>query len=264
MKNQNWYNITNINEHTYIFEENRSSKHNNSYLLLGKNRALMIDTGTGENEPVDDKKIINVINEIKPKDLPLTLLLSHFHYDHNQNMEEFDHVAFPKLPFLEEQVVNNEYKFTKDNLYYGNHPEKTHVDEWFPINQDIDLGDRIIELIHSPGHAPELVVILDKTNKIAFISDVVTNAAMFIFDKKHIPIYNNTFKKLLNIVDESYTFYGGHRKPEVSYERIVNASKLLEDIANGSLEPIDGDVHASGSKWDIWKEYDISLYLFKK
>ena len=47
----------------------------------------MFDTGCGENEVKGDYKIKYIIEKITS--LPLTLIQSHFHFDHNQNIHEF-------------------------------------------------------------------------------------------------------------------------------------------------------------------------------
>ena len=96
----NAHTVTYLEPRTYIIEEPQSSQGNVCYLILGEERAVMFDTGAGENTTVDGTRMRYVIDQIT--DLPVTLLMSHFHFDHNQNIAEFDHVAFIELEYLVE------------------------------------------------------------------------------------------------------------------------------------------------------------------
>lgn len=80
----NWYETTFLAPNTYIIEEPQSSQGNVSYLFFGENEALMFDTGSGENTPVNGTKIQYLLEQLTDK--PITLLLSHFHFDHSQNI----------------------------------------------------------------------------------------------------------------------------------------------------------------------------------
>ena len=77
-----WYEVSYIEQKTYIFNEPKSSQGNVSYLILGDNRAIMFDTGSGENTNENGFRISHHLEQIT--ELPVSLLLSHFHFDHNQ------------------------------------------------------------------------------------------------------------------------------------------------------------------------------------
>ena len=70
-----WYRVTAPSSMTFILEEPNSSQGNVSYLLVGEDRAILFDTGSGENEAVDGLKIRNIIDSKRIHNLPIEALL---------------------------------------------------------------------------------------------------------------------------------------------------------------------------------------------
>jgi glyoxylase-like metal-dependent hydrolase (beta-lactamase superfamily II) len=233
-----WFEVSYVESKTYVIEEPISSEGNVSYLILGDNRAIMFDTGTGENPPVDGSKIEHIIDQLSP--LPVTLLLSHFHYDHNQNIGEFDWVAFPDIPLLQSLVgADSLYDFTNDDLIVGNYPSQVLVNEWLSINTDIDLGGRVIQLVNVTGHSAESIAIIDKTNKLAFMGDFLYNGELFIFDPSDLEAYEESADHLISVLDSDYRLFGAHGSPEVSFEKLQRLKDFLVCIDNGTCKGVN-------------------------
>lgn len=232
-KPENWYDVSSVDGQTWIIQEPRSSQANVSYLISGTDRAIMFDAGTGENKGQDGTKMLYQVQEIT--NLPVTLLLSHFHFDHNQNVEEFEKVAFPDLSYLREAVDEEDvYSISKSELFVGGIPSSIKVSEWLPIGANIDLGNRNIQLISLPGHARESVVVLDHDKKQAFMGDFLYSGALFAFDATQLRTYLNSMDKFIEIVGEDYTLYGAHGIPKVSYQHLLDSRELLHCIVNGN------------------------------
>lgn len=232
-----WFSVSYLNPNTYIIEEPKSSQGNVSYLLIGEEKALMFDTGTGENEAENGFKIKHIIDQLT--DEPVSLLLSHFHFDHNQNIAEFDRLAFADLPFLRQKVdANDHYTFTIEDLFWGDYPAQVKVDEWLPVNADIDLGNRTIQLVNIQGHASESVAIVDKTNKLAFLGDYLYNGALFVFDEADLPLYEESIDHLIAILDAEYRLFGAHGTPEISFGKLQRLKEFLVCIQNEACSSI--------------------------
>ncbi len=70
----NWFTIDQIDETTYIISEYRHWEETHCYLLIGRERCLLIDTGLG---------ICNIYDEVcKLTDKPITAIATHIHWDH--------------------------------------------------------------------------------------------------------------------------------------------------------------------------------------
>ena len=227
---ENWHRISLIDANTHIIEEPQSSQQNVSYLIVGDTKAIMFDTGSGENKGEGGSKMKYQIDKII--DLPTTLVLSHFHFDHNQNIAEFTRVGFPDLPFLREKVKNKTYTFSAEELFSGTTPNNVVVNEWLPVNTDIDLGNRIIQLINIPGHTTESIAIIDKTNKIAFLGDYLYNGVLYVFEKDGINKYKQSIDYLISILDSNYKLYGAHGSPKVPYSNLKKLQDFLICIQN--------------------------------
>ncbi len=231
-----WFNVGYVEPKTYVIEEPESSQGNVSYLLLGNNRAIMFDTGSGENLPVDGYKIKPVMEELTQ--LPTSLLLSHFHFDHNQNISEFNTIAFPDLPFLRQAVsIDDTYSFTSEDLFIGDYPSQAQVNEWLPVNTDIDLGNRIIQLVSIPGHTDESVAIVDKTNKMAFLGDYLYNGSLFLFDNDDLEPYKESVEYLISSLTPDYKLFGAHGTPQIAYSKLEKLNNFLICIENDVCLP---------------------------
>ncbi|WP_025664843.1 MBL fold metallo-hydrolase [Aquimarina megaterium] len=231
----NWYDVDYLKDKTYIIKEPKSSQTNVSYLLIGDNKAIMYDTGSGENEPENGTKIKHITDQLT--NLPVSLLLSHFHFDHNQNISEFENIVFPDLPFLKERITgDNIFSFTTGDLFIGEHPSQVQVNEWLPVNEDIDLGNRIIQLVNIPGHTIESTAIIDKTNKIAFLGDYLYNGALFLFNNNDLNVYRESIDHLISILDSDYTLYGAHGAPKIAFNKLQTLKDFLICIENNNCQ----------------------------
>ena len=71
---ENWFTTTKIDKSTYIISESKHWEETHCYLVLGREKAALIDTGMGF---ADIKKAAE-----DRTDLPITVLTSHAHWVH--------------------------------------------------------------------------------------------------------------------------------------------------------------------------------------
>jgi glyoxylase-like metal-dependent hydrolase (beta-lactamase superfamily II) len=256
-----WFRVSSLNSNTFIIEEPKSSQGNVSYLLVGDERAVLFDTGRGENEAVDGFKIRKVIEELT--NTPVTLLLSHFHFDHVQNISEFEVIAFPDLPMLRERVsADGVFALTEEELFVGGDPIKVTVGEWFPVDRTIDLGNRKIRLVNIPGHTSESIAIIDETNKEAFLGDFLYNGSLFLFRNDDLSLYENSGEFLLSSLGPEYRLFGAHGDPEIEFESLRQLLNLLAGIRDGSYPPKEGIV------WDLpvlrYESATMAIIIFQE
>lgn len=83
--NQPWFEVYKIDPEIYVFYESGQFEEVISYLVIGKNRAALIDTGCG---------IGNIRTLAKQfTQLPIIVVNTHSHYDHIAQNYLFDEVA---------------------------------------------------------------------------------------------------------------------------------------------------------------------------
>ena len=256
---ENWYRTSTILSNTHIIEEPNSSQGNVSYLIKGDTKALMIDTGSGENLGFEGKKIKYLTKGLTS--LPITLLLSHFHFDHNQNIDEFTNVAFPDLAFLRQKTVNDVYTFSQEELFSGTLPKSATVKEWLPLNTNIDLGNRSIQLINIKGHTNESVAVIDKTYKLAFLGDFLYNGTLFLFDVNDIKNYKTSVDYLISILDSNYRLFGAHGTPEISFSKLKELQDFLSCIQSSSCVPQSQTVWGRNTSLYEYNGMKIRIFL---
>jgi len=101
-----WYAVEAIDRQTFAINEPHSSQYNTSYLIVGDTRAVMFDAGSGER-PAGSRSMRDVAGHYTDK--PITLILSHFHYDHISDAAAFDGVILIDRPDIRASIKDGVY-----------------------------------------------------------------------------------------------------------------------------------------------------------
>ena len=137
------------------------------YLLIGKTKALLIDTGA-----VADAKampLAHTVISLLPNDgsrLPLMVVHTHGHLDHRSGDDQFR--ALPDV-----EVVPADLESVKSRLGLA---------EWPNGIGQIDLGDRVIDVIPTPGHHQSHVSYYDRQTGLFFSGDFLLPGRLLIED----------------------------------------------------------------------------------
>src|SRR6476659_2378245 len=138
------------------------------YLLVGSDKALLIDTGAiadPQKMPLA-KTILELLPDKDGKKLPLLVAHTHRHSDHRAGDPQF-----ASLPSVE--VVPIDLEGVKAFFRFTNWPNEI---------AHLDLGDRIVDVIPTPGHNPTHVVFYDNRTGILFSGDFLMPARLLIDD----------------------------------------------------------------------------------
>ena len=149
-------------------------------LIVGSKAALLIDTGFGFGDILGKVKTIT--------HLPIKVINTHGHVDHIQGNKFFDdimlhgddsklikfHSSFLLKLFIyiaERKNLNFEEKKNTSKFFQKNIQKLEYISDGYLI----DLGDRVLEIIHMPGHTQGSICILDKKDRILFSGDSISN-----------------------------------------------------------------------------------------
>jgi glyoxylase-like metal-dependent hydrolase (beta-lactamase superfamily II) len=199
-KKKEWFVVEKLDSRTFIIKEPKSSQGNSSFLIIGDNEAILFDSGTGENKGTSITHVIDSLTNSR-----LTLLLSHFHFDHIGNVDEFPIIGIPELSFLRNRL-------TKDSILHLTHDEvlsestkSLKISKLFPVENEINLGNRKVTILHTPGHANGSISIIDKENKYIFTGDLVYNGLLLIDDCSE---YAESIRKIIENSNSNYRVFG--------------------------------------------------------
>lgn len=180
---KDWFTIDKVDESTYIVSEYQHWEETHCYLLIGDDRALLIDTGLG---------ICNISEQIrKLTDKPITAVATHIHWDHIGGHKYFPdfyaHEAerdwingrFP-LPI---QAVKNmltsrcdlpeDFQIDNYNIFQGK-PSRL-LNDGYCIN----LGGRTIQVLHTPGHSPGHLCFWEEDKGYLFSGDLIYRGTLY-------------------------------------------------------------------------------------
>ena len=168
--------VQDIDAHTYAIGEPRYYQANYSYLLVGENRALLFDAGSGTRD------IRGVAARLTQ--LPVTVMPSHLHYDHTGGIAPFTSVTMIDLPATRADVRRDHltpgrYEFL--GMIDGLSPPTFIVTDWVKPGATIDLGGRRLQVIHVPGHTHSSVALYDAAAHQLFAGDFIYPTTLYAF-----------------------------------------------------------------------------------
>ncbi len=133
----------------------------NSYLIVGKEKALLIDS-------MSDKPGFREFAEGIGK-VPVMFALSHGHLDHIMRLREFDEFWIHNE---DEELLRGAYGMP----VYDEIPPKIH---YLNHGDVIDLGERIVEVFHIKGHTKGSLLFLDRNTKTMISGDTIARRLLY-------------------------------------------------------------------------------------
>ena len=130
-----YYTLQSIDERTFAIGETRYFQQNFNYLIVGEERAILFDAGTGAR---DIREVANSLTSV-----PLTFVPSHLHYDHVGNGVDFERVALVDLPHLKNRAVNDQLSLQRfEHLGEGEgyQTPTLSIHEWLTVNTKLELS----------------------------------------------------------------------------------------------------------------------------
>lgn len=235
-----YYAVERIDAKTFAIGEPRYYQGNYSYLILGKRRAILFDSGPGVR---DIKPVVE-----KLTDLPVTVAASHLHYDHVGNMDRFDRVAMLDMPESRDQVDEDGiFEFGRyEHLGFidGIEPPVVEVTDWWGPGEDIDLGGRTVRVLRTPGHTPYDMMLYDEEVGQLFTGDLIYPTSLLAFlPGSSRSDYLDSTSKLLRQVPPNTTLFTGHadysetpRVPRLPVSDLSDLESTLKGAREGRLE----------------------------
>ncbi len=183
----------------------------NMYLVVGKEKALLIDTGNPGNITPDDVKALTP--------LPLLVVNTHAHPDHSGCNDAFGKV------YIHEADLEAAKR-------YGRNTELIPIKEGYVF----DLGGRKLEVIGVPGHTPGSICLLDPQEKLLISGDTANGETWMHISNLPLETYKKNMERLLKRKDQYDQLLPGHGEARpVSYAEELVA--CADEILAGKVDP---------------------------
>ena len=250
-----WFEVEKIDSDTYAISEYKHWEETHCYLLCGTNKAILIDTGLGV---ADIKKVTDGLTP-----LPITVMTTHAHWDHIGGHKYFDDIAVHEA---EKDWLSIKFpiplQVVKRNLMHQpcNFPEEFNLDD-YQIYQGvpqkilndgdcINLGNRTLTVIHTPGHSPGHCCFYELERKYLYSGDLIYRGCLDAFYPTTDPqLFGQSVKKV-SLLDIHRVLPAHHQLaiPVDIVNRIDKAFSGLEDSrklkqGNGIFDFGDFQIH---------------------
>lgn len=252
---KDWFTVEKIDDTTFAISEYNHWEETHSYLLLGKDSAILIDTGLG----------VSNIKEITDKltELPVEVVTTHVHWDHIGGLRYYDHFSVHEK---EKQWINGQFplplQVVKKNLMLMpcSFPHDFIIEDynifqgapWKVLRdgQCLELGRRRIQVIHTPGHSPGHCCFYEPEKRYLFSGDLIYKGCLDAFYPTTDPCLFMQSLEKVSLLDIGRILPGHHgldietdmvSKVRDSFRNLKDKGKLVQ--GQGTFDFGDFQIH---------------------
>lgn len=231
---ENWFTVEKISEDTFAISEYKHWEETHCYLIIGEQKCVLIDTGMGIS---NIKEITDTLT-----DKPIVAIPTHTHWDHIGGLKEFDEFylheievpwlngEFPlSLDYIKSLVIEIPFKQPKSfNL------ENYTIFQGIPTmilkdGDEIDLGNRQLKVIHTPGHSPGHICLYEADREWLYTGDLVYMDKLTAFFPTSDPVaYKQSIDKIRKL--DVKKILSSHHKLEIPTSLIAEVWKGFSEI----------------------------------
>lgn len=240
-----WFEVYRIDDDIFAIYEPGQFEEVISFLIIGNEFALMFDTGLGIGN------IRNVVDKLT--DLDIAVLNSHTHYDHIGGNHLFDKIYGTSLDYTQRRSMGSSSAavagFLQEGWVWKPLPDgfsaaqyQSHafdIDELVYAGDTIDIGGRVLEILFTPGHAPDSICLLDRENRLLFTGDTFYLAPLYThLDGSSFSDYAESAAVLAGLAGEFDAAITSHNVPKVDASYIVALGQAFADIESGAAKNV--------------------------
>lgn len=268
---KNWFEVRRVTDDLWMIAE---PMHVVSWLYIGSERAALIDSGTGIVQ------IAPVVAAITDK--PIVVINTHYHFDHIGGNAAFDErLAGAKagpllrqpaardllaryLELFSDAIAAARAKAAMDPDHFAlmpeneprDFPEEFTLADWHPgqvaassllqEGDEVDLGDRKLRVIDTPGHSPDGISLFDAARGWLFVGDTLTEGPLYAhYDESSTEDLLVSAQKLDELEAPVTLILAAH------VARAIAETSLIRDTVSALTQVLDGTA-TIGSSTDIF------------
>jgi glyoxylase-like metal-dependent hydrolase (beta-lactamase superfamily II) len=240
LPDESWFEIYRIRPGVFAIYEPKQFEEVISYLILGDKRALLFDTGLGVG------KISAAVARLTTS--PVTVINSHTHFDHVGGNAEFKEIWNRDLPYTQKNTEGQSNVYSSDALASERlcgplppdvNPKSYSIRPWTTTHslrdgEQFDLGGRVVEVLFTPGHTPDSLSLLDRTNGLLFTGDTFYPGPIYLFvPETDFAAYTRSVDRLAALEPQVKLLLPAHNLPVAKPVFLSRLATAVEQVNQG-------------------------------
>ena len=243
MVREDWFEVVRFPDGVTMIAEPGHAEDVKSYLVEGERDVAVLDTGMGVG---DFAGLVASLSNRQP-----IVLHSHAHFDHIGASGRFQrvYVHASEADDLRAGYPNERFRpwfepehLVGDRLPYGFDADTARISGCEPAGaiehgQRFDLGGRVLEAFHTPGHSSGGITLLDREARILFPGDAIYEGPMFAWRPYSDPVaYRESLRLLVELSELVDFVYPSHNRAPILPDA-VRAMQAAYEVIWAGREP---------------------------
>ena len=235
-----WFEVYVIGDDVWAIYEPHQWQEVISYLIVGKDQAILFDSGNGL---ADIKEIV-----VQLTTQPIIVINSHSHIDHIGGNYQFENIASVSTDFSlkRSQGVNDASvkeeaspaalcKPLPQGVTENSHTIKPYViKKKLNANEKLDLGGRIIEVLRIPGHTDDSIALIDREAGYLWTGDTYYAGPIWLFaDETDLDAYAQSIQSLAELSSDLRYLFPAHNTPREDPKILLSVQQAFAKVMNG-------------------------------
>jgi glyoxylase-like metal-dependent hydrolase (beta-lactamase superfamily II) len=255
---QPWFEVRRFPHGVTMIREPNHAEDVKSYLIEGSRDVAVLDTGLGVGD------FAGLVQTLSPR--RSRVLQTHAHWDHIGASHDFADVlvhsaeadvlraGYPSARYrakfspAEVQAATLPAGFDPSLGLPGRQPTG-----WLRPGDAIDLGGRVLDVLHTPGHSPGGVSFLDRAARALFVGDLLYHGKMYVFfPTNDAAAFRAALHLIDELVDQVDAVYPAHGPAPLRPSEVHEIRAAFDAVWTG--RPADREGMHLG--------YDVTIYDF--
>lgn len=180
------------NEDLYIIRQTKCGNHEGPFLFLifGESEALLMDTGSSVSLDVYGtvRRVLHQWADAHQVAVPpLIVAHTHSHIDHVRGDSQFE--GQPEVLTMVPKTLAGVQQF------FG-------FQDWPNDVGQIDLGNRVLDVLATPGHQGHSITLYDRRTHLMFSGDIVYPGHLFVFTPQDWSVLKDSLRRMIRFARE--------------------------------------------------------------